>query len=606
MTSHPNYFSAAIRFWGCDRLVSRAKSTMVEPLSLGHVFNFPEDDPTLNEEEFEEEPEEEPEDEPEGGPEEVTRVSPLTPQPLSESSSYSEYADTTVWMPPFGSTFEVGGPSFASSLPSHLLTYEVKRLREDIKHIYSSVRCLERGARTCESEDAATRTRVDMLSRRMDAYAVDLGFIERDVTRTTNHVLSLEEDNCRLGGGVVEARPNECIDVVAGVVGLSRWFEKMESVFEINKCAEETLEGRALTWWNGNVHTLGLSNANQIPWSDLKRDDIEGYNNCFHELALMCPDLVTPERKKIERYVGGLPERVEVNVTSSKPTSLHEAINMARELVKQAIQAKATRIGESNKRKQEDHQRNHSNRNINTHHQQINKRQEAAKAYVATPAEGKGYARNLPLCNKCKEHHYGLCPPRCGKWQRVGHHEKDCRARAPARGGNSLQNVTCYGCVEKGHYKDKCPNRRDQPNEGARGRAYVTRTEGPHKNPNVVIVRIPLPSGVTLKIQGEKLEKDPKTLSCIKTDEKKIKYIPIVREFPGVFPDDLSNLPLVRELKELQDKGFIQPSQSSWGAPVLFVKKKDGALRMCIDYRELNKLTIMNRYPLLRIDDLFD
>ncbi|GJY87726.1 putative reverse transcriptase domain-containing protein [Tanacetum coccineum] len=59
------------------------------------------------------------------------------------------------------------------------------------------------------------------------------------------------------------------------------------------------------------------------------------------------------------------------------------------------------------------------------------------------------------------------------------------------------------------------------------------------------------------------------------------------------------------QLKELQDKGFIRPSSSHWGAPVLFVKKKDGSFRMCIDYRELNKLTVKNRYPLPRIDDLF-
>ncbi|GJS96166.1 putative reverse transcriptase domain-containing protein [Tanacetum coccineum] len=60
------------------------------------------------------------------------------------------------------------------------------------------------------------------------------------------------------------------------------------------------------------------------------------------------------------------------------------------------------------------------------------------------------------------------------------------------------------------------------------------------------------------------------------------------------------------QLKELSDKGFIRPSSSPWGAPVLFVKKKDGSFRMCIDYRELNKLTVKNRYPLPRIDDLFD
>ncbi|KAL5564996.1 hypothetical protein UlMin_028160 [Ulmus minor] len=69
-------------------------------------------------------------------------------------------------------------------------------------------------------------------------------------------------------------------------------------------------------------------------------------------------------------------------------------------------------------------------------------------------------------------------------------------------------------------------------------------------------------------------------------------------------PAELKELQI--QLQELLDKGFIRPSYSPWGAPVLFVKKKDGTLRMCIDYRELNKLTIKNKYPLPRIDDLFD
>ncbi|GKD35051.1 putative reverse transcriptase domain-containing protein [Tanacetum coccineum] len=63
---------------------------------------------------------------------------------------------------------------------------------------------------------------------------------------------------------------------------------------------------------------------------------------------------------------------------------------------------------------------------------------------------------------------------------------------------------------------------------------------------------------------------------------------------------------LSEQLKELSDKGFIRPSSSPWGAPVLFVKKKDGSFRMCIDYQELNKLTVKNRYPLPRINNLFD
>jgi hypothetical protein len=63
---------------------------------------------------------------------------------------------------------------------------------------------------------------------------------------------------------------------------------------------------------------------------------------------------------------------------------------------------------------------------------------------------------------------------------------------------------------------------------------------------------------------------------------------------------------LKEQLQKLLDKGFIYPSISPWGAPVLFVKKKDGSMSMCIDYRELNKVTIKNRYPLPRIDDLLD
>ncbi|GJW86682.1 putative reverse transcriptase domain-containing protein [Tanacetum coccineum] len=79
---------------------------------------------------------------------------------------------------------------------------------------------------------------------------------------------------------------------------------------------------------------------------------------------------------------------------------------------------------------------------------------------------------------------------------------------------------------------------------------------------------------------------------------------PVVRSPYRLAPSEM--LELSNQLKELQEKGFIRPSHSPWGAPVLFVKKKDGSMRMCIDYRELNKLTIKNRYPLPRIDDLFD
>ncbi|WVZ81290.1 hypothetical protein U9M48_028683 [Paspalum notatum var. saurae] len=63
---------------------------------------------------------------------------------------------------------------------------------------------------------------------------------------------------------------------------------------------------------------------------------------------------------------------------------------------------------------------------------------------------------------------------------------------------------------------------------------------------------------------------------------------------------------LKKQLDELLEKGFIRDSVSPWGEPVLFVKKKDGTMRMCIDYRDLNAVTIKNKYPLPRIDDLLD
>ncbi|GJU26617.1 putative reverse transcriptase domain-containing protein [Tanacetum coccineum] len=95
---------------------------------------------------------------------------------------------------------------------------------------------------------------------------------------------------------------------------------------------------------------------------------------------------------------------------------------------------------------------------------------------------------------------------------------------------------------------------------------------------------------------------------------KRIEDMPVFKDFPEAAPVACAPYrlapaemkELAEQLKELSDKGFIRPSSSPWGAPILFVKKKDGSFRMCIDYRELNKLTVKNHYPLPRIDDLFD
>nr|GFB03046.1 hypothetical protein [Tanacetum cinerariifolium] len=119
------------------------------------------------------------------------------------------------------------------------------------------------------------------------------------------------------------------------VAGLKRWFEKMEQVFEICKYTEDDKVKFAMCTLEGPTE---IQKMEQELWTlTLKGDDIEAYNNRFHELALMCHELVPTERKKIEKYVRGFPERIKGNITSSKPATLHDAINMARELVEQAV-----------------------------------------------------------------------------------------------------------------------------------------------------------------------------------------------------------------------------------------------------------------------------
>ncbi|GKE38363.1 putative reverse transcriptase domain-containing protein, partial [Tanacetum coccineum] len=243
-------------------------------------------------------------------------------------------------------------------------------------------------------------------------------------------------------------------------------------------------------------------------------------------------------------------------------------MNMTRKLVEEAVQGRATRVGESNKRKWKYHQRNtnnnntnnknNHNRNVNTHHQ----RQEAARVYVAAPTDKRNYARNAPYYNKYRLHHYGSAIPTDKRnYARNAPYYNKYRLH---HYGSAIPNVdvTCYGCGERGHLRNKCPKGRNRHNEGAHARAYVIGTKNLQHNLNVVmgsfdvivgmdwlsyhraiivcyekIVRIPLPNGEILEIQGERPEKDSKLLSCIKTGEKKPEDIRHVVNQDGIRVD---------------------------------------------------------------------
>ncbi|GJS39488.1 reverse transcriptase domain-containing protein [Tanacetum coccineum] len=237
-----------------------------------------------------------------------------------------------------------------------------------------------------------------------------------------------------------------------GAVDLIRWFERTESVFSRSNCAEEnkvafatgTLTDNALSWWNSYAQPIGIDQANQITWIELKRlltnkycprtevkkmedefynlvvkgNDLKTYIRRFQELAVLCPNMVPNAEKLMEVFINGLPRSIEGNVTASKPQTLEEAINIAQRLMDQIIKHDSVQEANDRKRKLEDkgniinnnYQNNYNNNNRNNdHHQQQNRKQETFRTYTAT----NGYTGNRPLCERCTLHHIGPCTIKC-------------------------------------------------------------------------------------------------------------------------------------------------------------------------------------------------
>ncbi|GKC05564.1 putative reverse transcriptase domain-containing protein [Tanacetum coccineum] len=447
-----------------------------------------------------------------------------------------------------------------------------------------------------------------------------------------------------------------------GVVGLIRWFEKMETVFHISNCPEKyqfkyatcTLLNSALTWWNSHKRTVGTDAALAMSWRELMKLMAEFY----------CP---RNEIQKIESelFIGGLPYNIQGNVIAAEPIRLQDDVRIANNLMDQKLKGYATKNAK-NKRRLEVNQRDNRGQQPPFKRQNVGF-QNMARAYTAGNNEKRGYAVPLPYCSKCKLHHEGPCTVKCGR-------------------------------CNKGHYRNKYPKLKNQNRKNktrnkngigeARGKAYVLGRGDANPGSNIVtgtttimllyaveladerifetntvrrgytlrllghpfniglmpvklgsfdviigmdwlanhhavivcdekIMRIPYRDKVLI-VQGDGSDKGKKSklsiISCTKTQKyiKRVEFqidlvpgvAPVARTPYRLAPSELQELST--QLQELSDKGFIRPSSSPWEAPVLFVKKKDGSFWMCIDYCELNKLTVKNRYPLPRINNLFD
>nr|GEW46027.1 retrotransposon protein, putative, Ty3-gypsy subclass [Tanacetum cinerariifolium] len=346
---------------------------------------------------------------------------------------------------------------------------------------------------------------------------------------------------------------------------------------------------------NGNwIRTLSQEVVVSMSWNDFKDGDA-AYTNRFHELDRLVPHLVTLKSRKIKRYVYGLAPQIRGMVVVTKPKTIQNVMQISGALTDEVVRngsikkvEKRGNLGEPSKDK---------------NGRDDNKRTRTGNAFASTANPvGRDNTGVWPKCTTYNSYHAPRGPCRtCFNCNCLGHLAKDCRGVPRNMNLVNAKNLT---------------GRRNQGNQ-ARGREFMLEQR------KLASIE-PSKLGFRYEIEiasGQLVEIDTVIKSCKLEIKGHVFEIDLISFGHGSFdviigavsvakspyrltPYELEEL--LGQLKELQDKCFIRPSSSPWGAPILFAKKKDGYFRMCIDYRELNKLTVKNRYPLPRINDLFD
>ncbi|GJR08430.1 putative reverse transcriptase domain-containing protein [Tanacetum coccineum] len=236
-----------------------------------------------------------------------------------------------------------------------------------------------------------------------------------------------------------------------GVIRLTRWFEKMETVFHINNCPEKyqvkyatcTLLNSSLTWWNSHKRTIGADAAFAMSWRELMKlmtegNDLSAYTQRFQELTMLCTEMVLEEEDRVKKFIGGLPDNIQGNVIAAEPTRLQDAIRIANNLMDQKLKgyaAKVWRTKEGLIKNQKDNcvqQPPYKRQNVGGHN--------VARVYTAGNNERRGYAGPWPYHNKCKLHHEGPCIVKCGNCNKVGHTTRDCKKAVAATATQRLKN----------------------------------------------------------------------------------------------------------------------------------------------------------------------